>query len=155
MLQRIKYAARILLLILYSAYALSPIYAAASSLPADGRYGHRQTSHHIKLGIVWVNVLLSSLVDDEIDGQPERDTSVTSVSEAGDDLILIRKKRMIFRERQSIPSPPHVAYTQPFASTDLPLVVFHDHEILLAPSHQDSDGYRSLHAGLSPPLSFS
>jgi hypothetical protein len=150
MLERLKKAGRISLLLLYGAYALSPIYASAPISASGGSpLKGRQQPATMSMGIVWVNVLLSSLLDAEI--EQASTAGGTTLAEQDGELILIKKKRAVLRERQ-VAAPPIVsAITLQDAPADHDLLAVHIHEIPLDPMHRASNGYRTLHTGLSPP----
>ncbi len=149
MQSRLFHAARLLLLFFYGAYSLSPIYASASADCTDVCHAQRSHVHQYTMGIVWMNVLLSSLGDDEeIGGQ--RPAGETSLSAVDTDLILIKKKRAVLREQQPAPAPTATAVPTP-PGTDSSLRAVHATGTPLDLKHRQSDGYSSLHAGLSPP----
>ncbi len=152
MSSRFHSTVRFLLLLFYGIYSLSPIYASTPTNCSDCR-DHRRHSHPYSVGIVWVNVVLSSLADDEIDGQGP--AGEASLSEDTTDLILIKKKRAVLREQDAVPSPPPSISTLPVVPTGQHLAACRVREIPLDLKHRESDGYSTLHAGLSPPVHLS
>ncbi len=144
MSSRFHATVRVLLLVFYGIYSLSPIYASAGSCAGRCFPVHE---HGYSVGIVWVNVLLSALAD-EIGSDPADETSV---SQDDPDLILIKKKRAVLRE-QRVAAPPTFATSVPKDISTVPgPSSYRVQEVPLDLKHRESDGYSTLNAGLSPP----
>jgi hypothetical protein len=148
MAKKLRYALRVAVLVLYGCYALSPIYLLVAAGDDDLRRDLCRPSQDYSMGIVWVNVLLSSLLEE---GKGDATTSVkASLAQQDPDLILIKKKRAVFREQYAVTQPIDTIALS-LDSTVKPLASFHEYEIPLDPQHRETNGYSSLHAGLSPP----
>ncbi len=143
---RAPLAIRILLLFIYGIYALSPIYASATVGCTDRLHNQREHLSHYTVGIVWVDVLLSELQEDDGDNA----ASPSAVAAPDPEHFLIKKKRAVLREQPAVTPPVSVARTFPaLAETAVPVSYITDAPLDL--KHHESDGFSSLHAGLSPP----
>ncbi len=136
-----------LILAFYCIYAISPIYLSAMS----GRehvapWGAPE--RNVTLGIVWVNVLLSSLADVHGTGTPASPS--VQADETSREFILIKKKRALLSETYRV---------RPLFETQAIVTVFTGYS---GPRQQAFDDSRSLpvrqsgqplssHLGLSPP----
>ena len=148
MATNLTYALRVAVLVVYACYAFSPIYLSVSVGDDVPRRDHGPLSQTYSLGIVWVNVLLSSVLED---GTAHTTTSEEAfVAQQDPDLILIKKKRAVSREQAPVPPAVEIPPLS-FESTATPRALSHEYEITRDPQHRETDGYSSLHAGLSPP----
>ena len=151
MIQRLNYTVRILFLLLYASCTLSPIYISATAGCSDVRHEHAR--QHLTVGIVWVNVALSALLDDPADGAFF--AGGQTIAEPDTALILVSRKRAVLREQQVAPPPLLATCTLQDTSTDPGHRAYRVQEVPLDLKHRESDGYSTLHAGLSPPTRLS
>ncbi len=146
---RIKHITRASVLVLFSLYAISPIYMSTVIGVEGKRFERERSARNVTIGIVWLKVLASSFLDDDQDDNNDAVAQVFTSSQDGG-LILIKKKHVLFREQFEV---------KPHLETDvLPRSTSEDHvasprefEIPKEPRHRETDGYLSLNTGLSPP----
>ncbi|MDA8100900.1 MAG: hypothetical protein M0042_14885 [Nitrospiraceae bacterium] len=141
---RIKYAVQVVVFLLYSVYAVSPIYASAfvgrSDLTAGGS--------GVTVGIVWVNALLASLVDHD---RPERPAIESGDPDDRDgEFILIKKKRAVLPD--SLRIEPLFGATVRADGLNMQGLPPRAREISLHLFSPYDDQALSRHLGLSPPL---
>ncbi len=138
---------RAAILVLYVAYALSPIYLSAAGCGIA--FGEKDGERRVSFGIMWVNALLTSLTDD-CDSAAAA-SAVAAEGEDGDDLILVKKQRAVIRHLCADRAPSLEA--APSAVADL--IKQHDRTaeaFSLMPPRKTAD-FRILRIGLSPPFS--
>jgi len=144
-LQWILQKSRIITLLCYSVYALSPLCASAET-GADGRVGplkHGEDS--VTVSIVWLKVVLSTATGRDFD-----DVSGDGIDDST--TILVKKKRAVFREEVSV-SPPTQTSVLPISEFVCSLPTFsHAFEVAKGQHYQASDGFQYFSAGLSPPF---
>ncbi len=136
-------------LLLYCVYAMSPIYLSAMGrehLP-EAWSGQERT---ITMGIVWVNVLLTSLVDD--DHRDATGAAAVQSDDPGKDFILIRKTRGLFSETFRLRPLFFQEHATFFADGQLELSSGAVDVAAVLPFRR-SDVPISRHLGLSPPYS--
>ncbi|MGE5172960.1 MAG: hypothetical protein ACM3MD_03935 [Betaproteobacteria bacterium] len=139
---------RIFFLLLYAIYALTPIHMYAMSGGGNGGPGRLHVGKHASTDIVWANVLFSSLVDD--DEASSAGARVSAGSQQGGDVVLVKKRRALFREQFDFTPlldiemlPPGGLERTPFRSAD--------YETTKDPLLRETDGCLVLNTGLSPP----
>lgn len=143
------YALRLAVLVFYCVYAMSPIYLSASK--STSVVSSEKSAQNITLGIVWVNVLLSEILEDTPSGGNPGDSSISS-GEQSRDLILIKKKRAVLRTVSDVKPVFRTAFIlscDDFAPEQVSPVVDVPQDL----RHRLSDCSRYLHFGISPPLS--
>jgi hypothetical protein len=97
---RLGYAVRILVLACYCGYAISPIYLSTAAFGGDGKTGCGHREADVTLGIVWVNVLFSQLLNVH-QCVPESGPIVRTAAHDRE-FILIKKKRAVLRESYQV-----------------------------------------------------
>ncbi len=141
---RPKQAILRLILALYCVYAISPLYL--STLSGREHVLAGRTEPGIMMGIVWVKVVLSSLVD----VRPGDAPAVMQADEQGREFILIRKKRALFSETFRVrPVFEEGAVLAPSLDRLEPPAGAVDDPRSLQVWHNDTP--LSRHLGLSPP----
>lgn len=146
---RIKYALRISILVFYCIYAVSPVYLTSAAGGNDRFAECGRQEMDVTCGIVWINVLLSTLVAADRPA-PAMSPDMAS-AEHGRGFILVRKQRAVLRE--SIQVKPEQAQRAGGSSTDLlppmpPPVVA---RTFRSSPFRYEDFCLFSHAGLSPP----
>jgi len=131
------------LLLFFSVYALSPIYVSAQI----DHHGKVQVDQGLAKGIVWVEMLLSTL-----SGQDPNDADSNGVDDHMH--VLVKKKRAVIRESISL-KPLFSVVTLSSVPDDLVIVSSYSNEISHDLRHHESEGYYTLNSGLSPPASLS
>jgi len=147
MLWKIRYIGRVVFLFFYAIYAFTPIhlYAMADhSGNADGFQAGKRASTEI----VWINVLFSSLFDD--DDTPSAPARISAGAQHGGVMVLIKKRRTVFREQFDC-KPRLGTKFLPRWSLEPPAVRSAEYEVTKDPLVQETDGCLSLNSGLSPP----
>ena len=144
MLWNVRHMGRVAILLLYAIYALTPIHLCAMEGDGNGGGARLLAGKHSSTDIVWVNVLFSSLINDDA---PSGD------AQEGDDVVLVRKRRAVLREHV-LAKPLHETEDLPPTDSEQGSQSFHEYELTKRPAHQDTDGYLALNTGLSPPVSF-
>jgi hypothetical protein len=146
---RIQYISAALILLSFAVYTVSPLYASirdcADGASQTGRAGRQDVIY----GILWVNVVLDELIDDEPDADRGATAQVAS-SKSDEDLILIKKKRTLFRERLTIKPILQCALLQ-FDRDDQRVLPQISYDIPRDLIHRHADWYHLLSTGLSPP----
>ena len=140
----------ILVLLSLVGYTISPLYASFSNALSDStERSDRMADKKVTYGILWVSVVLDEVFNDQ--DQPVRDQAAQiDAQESDDDLVLVKRKRALLRERLSV--RPYLQCI--VLSIDRPVheVVPHiAYEIPRDLIHLHSDGYHSISTGLSPP----
>lgn len=141
----VKHITRILL-IFYSVYAFSPLYAASSG--ADNAASARNdSSASITVGILWLGIVFDAMLDDV----REEPTASYQAGVADDDLVFVKKKRTITRKR--IAAKPVLQIEMLARNTETgQKFTDHDYDTPCDLIHGRFDGYYSLCTGLSPPI---
>ena len=151
MLQRIHQKSRIITLICYSIYALSPIYAV---LPPSNNVNRQAgpSQHHVKLGILWLNIVVDSLVDDDRTVSNARGDTFfqASQNDQDEDIVLIKKKRAVKR-RFDLTQPILAQSSSAIMQIEPDVPAAHAYEIPRDQIHRCPNGYSLLSTGLSPP----
>lgn len=145
MLRWILQKSKIITLLCYSVYALSPVYA---TLPASNKLSGQ--GYHLELGILWLNIVLDSFADEErTDGAiSSGDLSIQTAENA--DLVVIQKKRVV-SGKVYVVQPLLKARTVAISELEPPPPVATAYDIHRDVIHRHADGYCSLSTGLSPP----
>ncbi len=136
-----------LILAFYCIYAISPVY-----LSAIGGREHTAawgaSERNVTMGIVWVNVLLSSLTEVHGTGTPV--PASVQADETGREFILIKKKRALLNETYRVrPLLESQAVVTAFTGSPEPRLLAFDGS--RGPQVRHSDQPLSTHLGLSPP----
>ncbi|MDH4162999.1 MAG: hypothetical protein OEW15_09965 [Nitrospirota bacterium] len=143
---------RTAVLVLYSIYAFSPIYLSTSAIRSLEPLSFDDEGKDISIGIVWVNIVLSSVISDDRVGATTAPLEVAP-NEKDPDFFLIKKKRAVLRHTQELPAPEQTS----------PVLLENDEEFVPAVReymvvqdlrHRLSNSSHYLHIGLSPPLRF-
>lgn len=103
----------------------------------------------VKVGIVWLNFLVSAFADEAQIGDIF-DAARLSAAPRDGRMILVKKKRAVLREQTKV-RPLSEAEFLPFTNIDHPVTSSRDFEISRDPRLRESDGYVGLNTGLSPP----
>jgi hypothetical protein len=141
---------RIFFLFLYAVYALTPVHMYAMA-GCGGTRGLLHPGKHSSTDIVWANVLYSFLVDEE--DAPYADDRISTGEQPVSDVVLVKKRRALFREQIDIKPlfdieilPPGGLERAPFRPTE--------YETAKDPLLRESDVCLVLNTGLSPPSLF-
>ncbi len=136
-----------LILAFYCIYAISPVYLSAmSGREHPAAWG--ASERNVTMGIVWVNVLLSSLT--EVHGIGTLASLSVQADETGREFILIKKKRALLSETYRV---------RPLFETQAVVTAFTGYPRPRPQAFDDSRGLPvrqvgqplSSHLGLSPP----
>ncbi len=133
-----------LVLALYCIYAISPIYL--SAMEGRQHFLAAGTERSVTVGIVWVNVLLTSLVDEDRGGGG----AAVEAGSQGQEFILIRKKQALLNETFRI-RPVLEEETDLSAGPDQPELMAGAFDVPPSQHFRHRDIPLSHHLGLSPP----
>jgi hypothetical protein len=149
---KITHYLRLATLLLYSAYAFSPIYASLPAAAAQGglQGGSQPAYGNVTVGIVWMNFLFDAITDEDQAGSPVAGGQRLQATQ-DEDMVLIKKKRALSRARQTV-RPIFRTVIIAAAELDLPSYFPPAYEIPCDLIHRHSDGYYSRSTGLSPPV---
>jgi len=139
------YIIRILIIVHYCIYAVSPIYSSLSAEHNDTVLSASENSAgEVKFGIVMLNLMIAPLMDEQ----------AADTSDKNNIDFLIAKKRIAVREHQQFIPIVETAILPPEDPAPV-LHAFSDYDTLHHCRHQAPDGYFKLDSGLSPPVSLS
>lgn len=137
-------------LLIYLVASLSPKYASLlESADQDPAFGAQAEEKILVHGIFWLNHVGSELLA-SVHSDTARSRQTIGAEADDEDLLLIKRKRVVNRERfaiaplmttEELPAGPD-AFSHPF---------FAEYSIAHDPIHCHADGYTSLTTGLSPP----
>lgn len=144
----IKNIARAVLL-LYGIYAFSPVYMSLNISGSHGLDDNSSSTKRVSIGIVWVNFLVSAVVFHDNDAAEAAD-GLVSAGAQGDDMILIKKKRVVCRSKCRI-KPILTTDFLPAGGTEHSDAPASEYEIVGDPLHKETGVYIYLSTGLSPP----
>jgi hypothetical protein len=115
----------------------------------SGSRGLLHAGKHTSTDIVWANVLYSFLVDDD-DASPSADNRISAGKPPVSDVVLVKKRRALFREQTGIKPLFNVEILLPRGlerSSFRP----RDYETAKDPLLRETDVCLVLNTGLSPP----
>jgi hypothetical protein len=138
----------VVMLLIYGIYTMSPIYAVLPA-PADTSGLTGASSTGFKVGILWVDVLLDSIVSEGQQGNHVRSEQFSHLSQE-EDMVLIKKKRAVSKRLFTVQIPIQTIILS-ISDIEHPLPVLVSYEIPRDFIHSHSDEYYSLSTGLSPP----
>ena len=149
MLPRMHKLIRILTLVLFSMFSLSPVYAAFPAMNrAEGL--NSQARHHVEFGILWLDVLVD-LLDEDAPSCCKTQTGDQELQAVhNEDIVLINKKRAICK-KYDLDSPPLAAAASLSRHIGVSLPVVSINDVPCDMIHRHSDGHYSRSTGLSPP----
>jgi hypothetical protein len=144
----IKNLTRILVLPLFIMYALSPIYM-TGEIGEDPRASLELSQKDVTFGVVWVQFLVEAMIEEEripgpLPGSPALE------SQPDDEMVLIKKKRILLRENYKLQPVFQVVMAEETIE-DSTLFLSSTYDIPRDLIHNHADGYYSLSTGLSPP----
>ncbi len=144
MMRKFNHIAQIVVLLVFSFYAVSPIYATWTQHKGTARLVKcERCAGHVLTGIVWLKMTFSFLTDDQDDDGMAADTD-------DDSLVIIKKKRAVIHEDVRI-EPVQTAEIIPVSLIRLSASIFKLRNTVVEPRHRPTDGYAILSSGLSPP----
>lgn len=144
-MRKLVHIVRISFLFLYIAYALVPVHMYAVGRDQGSAPGNSRK--HESRDIVWANVLFSAFVDDV--EAPSSEDSVLANARKGGDVVLVKKRRALFREQFDIKPLSDVEMLPPGGLERLLLSLNFDWP--KDPILRETDGCLALNSGLSPP----
>ncbi len=132
----------------YFIYALSPLYCTFQPVN-ENIIGGRHPSGQASVGIVWLNVLISSFTHD---AQASEGRAAARLAAAScDDMILIKKRRAVLREQREV-RPLNETVFLPRIDRDCPETASRYFDVRGKTGLQVRDGHVAPSTGLSPPL---
>jgi len=145
-----RQALYVIYLVLFSAYAVSPVYLSNTCAlrTTAGNYGH--SCGNVRVGIFSVKVVLSALVSDQ---EKTASNTCASFSRASqdDELLLIQKKRGVIRAYSDI-KPTLQTATLPSGISGLTATFSREYDMPGASYGLGSDGYIHHATGRPPPF---
>jgi hypothetical protein len=138
----------VVMLLIYGAYTLSPMYAVLTG-PADESGAAEASSCFVKVGFLWADLVFDSLTGGSRPGERSRGEQLLHEPQE-DDMVLIKKKRAVNQRTFLVRQP---LQTCVIAATEsvLPAPAPFSYDIPLDLIHGHADGYHSISTGLSPP----
>lgn len=143
---------RILFLFLYAVYAVTPVHLYAVAGGSSGVSGRIHDGDHASTDIVWVNVLLASLFDD--DEPSAAGARISTGEQPRGEMVLVMKRRALVRDQLDI-KPFFDTKSMPPGGLERPATLFPEYESAKDPLLAETDGCLSLSSDLSPPSLFS
>ncbi len=139
----------VITLLVFSAYALSPLYAVLpNQVDATGPAGASCSS--IKVGILWMDVVLDALTNE---GRSLVCTGVEQYQHSApdDDMVLVKKKRAV-TEKAFFVNPPVRTGCIALGDVEHPLPIAFSYDIPRDLIHRQSPDYYFFSTGVSPPF---
>ena len=149
MTRQFIYIVRLAVLVLFCMYAMSPIYRSATTARNAKPFSCGEEPG-VTVGIVWVNIVLSSMIDDGGSDAASGDAAVSS-DDQDRDFVLIHKKRAVLRNAHDL-APLMKTILASVDDGDAIAPAAPVHEVPQDLRHRLQDSTHYLHLGLSPPL---